>query len=233
MKSQWLGILIIIIGTLGLFVISRIFVPQTTTPELQNQNTAAEKAENAISNAKTESSLPAGWQKIEAENFSLNIPTSWFIFKEEKTGKILGLSSASQEEAYMNPNEVVINIEEFSKDEKKFWDVVAEKSKNQTTAATAVELMKNTTPAPFNEITLEDIKTSTENINFDNGLAATKNIYQCLKPCDLDGFPYTLTQFFIETPKTILLFSVLTGIDERAQALELVAEQIIKTFEEN
>lgn len=223
MNKTWPWIIIIIVGIVGLFVASRFFAPKPIETPVVEQTTSPTEIVDGPS-------LPEGWQEIDGGDFTIDLPLTWFVSRDGKTDKIFRLASADSQNAYANPEEIVINLEEFSKSEKTLEQLLVEKTKGSVEAAAAVEFMKTTASPPFNEITINDIKTSTEEITLNNRIVVTKNVFQCLKPCDAESGAHTLTQYFFETEQNIYLFSSLTGIDERADALRLVAEQIVKTF---
>lgn len=228
MKKQGLWIAAIFVGIIILLVAFYFFTPNPVQENLV--------VEQTIQTAETvdEPSLPDGWKKYDDSDFTITTPETWFIsYQKNQTEKdeIIGIASADSETIYANFNEINISVSRFLKTEKSFNEVIAEKNKNQNTATTAVDFMKTVTNPPFNEITINDIETSTEEITLNNGTAIIKNIFQCLKPCDIESSTHTITQYFIETENKTIIFSCLTGIDEKSDTLNLVAEQIIKTIE--
>jgi len=245
MHKTWPWITIIIFGILGIFALSRLTAPKPPTDVQQNnpsdyvqpdaviapninEQTSPEPADSSSNK------LPEGWQEIDGGDFTIDLPQTWFI-TQQKNGvgneELLSFSSTDSKTAYANPNEMNISISRFSKTEKTSEQLKTEKIKNETDATTAVEFMKTNANPPFNEITTNDIKTSIEEITLNNNTVVTKNIFQCLKPCYIEGGANTMTQYFMETEKDILVFTCVTGVDEKADALRLVAEQIIKTFQ--
>lgn len=229
MKSQYNWIFVIIIGVAGLFVASRFFAPKPAeeTPLVEQTAPPTENAETP--------SLPEDWKEYDGGDFTIAAPEIWLSFTrtDESGATILsGLKSDEQDEAYNDPDIASILITKFSKQQKTLDQVVAEKTMDETETILSVDLMKKEASSPYNEITLDDIKTSIENIQLNNGQTAIKNIFQCLKPCYLEGGAYTLTQYFLETDENIYLFMSKTGVDEKSNALALIAEQIIKTFKQ-
>lgn len=239
MKSPWPWFLIIIFSILGLFVISRLVAPKIEEQKITIEN--PQKNEETITppppttNNQTEiKTLPAGWKINQSKSFSIETPEEWVVSTQgqNENQEIIALRSGGDDaEAFRNLEIVNLNVLFFLKNDTTFEQIKAEKIKNQDDAEAAVKIMIEGTSSPFNEITIDDIKISLEEIQLNNNLMAFKNTYQCLKSCDLDGGPYTLTQYLIEADDKIFLINCLTGIDEKAEALRLVAEQVVKTFQ--
>jgi len=228
MKKEGAWIAAIFIGIAILLVAFYFF-----TPESKKEALVTEPIVQPTETVET-SSLPDGWKKYDSNDFIITAPETWFISYQKnlaEKNEIIGIASTDSETIYANLNEINISVSRFPKTEKSFNEVITEKIKDQNTAATAVDFMKTVTNSLFNEITIDDIRTSKEEITLNNGTVIIKNTFQCLKPCDIESGAHTLTQYFIETEKETIIFSCLTGIDEKSDTLNLIAEQIIKTIE--
>ncbi|MFH1252707.1 MAG: hypothetical protein V1664_00010 [Candidatus Uhrbacteria bacterium] len=245
MKSPWLWASLIIFGVAGLFLVSRIMTPLVQPPKEQtsiNQNTlpAATETPPAVTE-ENPNKLPDGWQKIDDDDFTINLPKIWLVSKDEayqissdKFSTKYFLASGQSNNTYNDPNIVNLDVSLILKNEKTFEEIITAFGHNEEEAAAAVKLMQAADYPPYHELTINDIKISREDTILNNGTLAKKIIFQCLNECYLDGqkgLVKTKVQYFVETPNTVLEFSINMPTYEKTEALLLVAEQIIKTLE--
>ncbi|HBR80393.1 MAG: hypothetical protein UX09_C0041G0003 [Candidatus Uhrbacteria bacterium GW2011_GWE2_45_35] len=243
MKTQAVWISVVIVGIAALIFVSRIMAPKPIDFPKESQKTTQETKIPEQNDPETEAeitaeALPEGWQKIETDNFTINAPKTWISSVPNATGDgtkkfltVVKLESGVSDDAYTDPDVVILDISYLEKGEKTFDEIVKEFALNEDQAALQIEFMKESATPPYNEITTEDIVVTTEQVELKNGVEAKKITFQCLKVCYIEGPAYTIIQYFINDEDKIYKLEAKTATTEKTETLLLVAEQVVKTFE--
>ncbi len=223
-QRRWIGI--VFAGVVILFAASRIFAPRETTDQNTEPTTVSE-SQTPSERKTTASDVPEGWQRIERETYTIDAPGTWIVNASDPVN--LWLESGINDDVYVDPDIVSVRVSEVLKDGRTFEEIVSDEAWDETDVAQTVAFMKTEAIAPYNEISESDIVISRQPIEI-AGSSAVRASRQCLKPCYIEGGPFTDIQYFIDAGDRVFILTARSGIDERAEALLLSAEEVIKTI---
>ena len=173
---------------------------------------------------------------VVGDGFILNVPESWVVepasIDRLNAGSYLYgvVSSGEAEGVYGDPNVVTVIIEDVEAGGLTFEEVVAERGYALATPQDLVDSMRINANAPYNEITLDDISVSHEDVNL-NGLTAVAHELICEKNCWLEGQPPVIRKYFVNGGELVYVVTVRTVWSEGAMELLDVGDAVAQTFQ--
>jgi hypothetical protein len=227
MKHPWVWVAVIVIGVASLFAASRLFAPEPI-----EQVVAPDGEEQPERPLPEEGDIPDSWQEIETSAYVIAAPESWTVTRPSDAENVeLTLSSGINDDAYVDPDIVQINISAQEKDGRTLAEVAAGGWTEEDAAASVAFMQEHASP-PYNEITHDDIVFEQTALVV-NGRETIRTKFQCLKPCYIEGGAFTDVHYFIDADETVYVLKARTGVGEIADALMLSGEAVMQTFQLN
>jgi len=185
---------------------------------------------------KNQDTLVKDGSLVMGDGFSLTIPEEWIVTPMSSPTRISDgrytygwIKSGVMDDAYGDPDIIMLTIEDVEKEERTYEEIVAEYGWDQTDIDERVTFMQENAHPPYNALSGEDVSVLSGKVTIQNQEANYSEI-RCEHVCFIEGSAMTTGLYFIDAEELVYLVRISVGTNEYTDTHLEQAEEVVKTF---